>query len=245
MLQAEGIRYGVEHWRRHMDRVRGTIYWQLNDCWPVASWSSLDSFGRWKALHYVTRRYYAPVLLSVEDKGTQMSLHVTSDLQQPWQGAVRWSLESVDGAVVLQGEEAVTAQALADTLVRTLDFAAQVTDANSRQLVFVYELWQAGTRLTGSVATFAPNKHVALVNPGLTTVVHGKDNQVEIEVTAQSLARHVELTLDGADVVFSDNYFDVPAGRTRTVTGTLPMGWSVEQARAALQVRSLYDTYTG
>jgi beta-mannosidase len=54
-LQAEGIRYGVEHWRRHPDRVAGILYWQLNDCWPVASWSSLDYFGRWKALHYAAK----------------------------------------------------------------------------------------------------------------------------------------------------------------------------------------------
>ncbi|MCJ7825449.1 MAG: glycoside hydrolase family 2 protein, partial [Anaerolineales bacterium] len=64
VLQAEGIRYGVEHWRRHPRRVSGTLYWQLNDCWPVASWSSLDYFGRWKALHYAARRFYAPLMLS-------------------------------------------------------------------------------------------------------------------------------------------------------------------------------------
>src|SRR5512133_3054490 len=67
VLQAEGIRYGVEHWRRYKNRVGGIIYWQFNDCWPVASCSSLDYFGRWKALHYLARRFFAPVLLSVED----------------------------------------------------------------------------------------------------------------------------------------------------------------------------------
>ncbi|MEY2818054.1 MAG: hypothetical protein RL275_1517, partial [Chloroflexota bacterium] len=65
VLQAEGIRYGVEHWRRHTNRVSGTLYWQLNDCWPVASWASLDYFGRWKALHYAARRFYAPLMLSI------------------------------------------------------------------------------------------------------------------------------------------------------------------------------------
>ena len=79
VLQAEGIRYGVEHWRRHMDRVAGTLYWQLNDCWPVASWSSLDYFGRWKALHYAARRFYAPVMLSIEDNPPEQALHVTSE----------------------------------------------------------------------------------------------------------------------------------------------------------------------
>ena len=70
-LQAEGIRYGVEHWRRHPDRVAGILYWQLNDCWPVASWSSLDYFGRWKALHYFARHFFAPLMLSIEDKSPE------------------------------------------------------------------------------------------------------------------------------------------------------------------------------
>ena len=89
VLQAEGIRYGVEHWRRHPRRVSGTIYWQLNDCWPVASWSSRDYFGRWKALHYAAKRFYAPLMLSVEDEGTWMGVHVTSDLTEAWQGTLK------------------------------------------------------------------------------------------------------------------------------------------------------------
>ena len=167
MLQAEGIRYGVEHWRRHMARVSGTIYWQLNDCWPVASWSSLDSFGRWKALHYATRRYYAPVLLSVEDDQARMGVHVTSDLTTPWQGEVRWSLQTLAGQVVESGAMPVVAAPLADTSVAALDFSSRVDDAGSRQLVFVCDLWQGEELLATSVCTFVPNKHLALVEPGL------------------------------------------------------------------------------
>jgi beta-mannosidase len=66
---------------------------------------------------------------------------------------------------------------------------------------------------------------------------------VTVDVSAASLARHVELALDGVDVVFSDNYFDIPAGRTRTITVPLPVGWSVAQAQDALQVRTLRDSY--
>jgi beta-mannosidase len=92
ILQAEGIRYGVEHWRRNKHRVSGTLIWQLNDCWPVASWASLDYFGRWKALHYAAKRFYAPVLLSVEDVGQTMSIHLTSDVNQAWKGEIVWQL---------------------------------------------------------------------------------------------------------------------------------------------------------
>ncbi len=87
ILQAEGIRYGVEHWRRNKNknRISGILYWQLNDCWPVASWSSLDYFGRWKALHYAARRFYAPVMLSILDEGQKMSVHLTSDVAETGQ----------------------------------------------------------------------------------------------------------------------------------------------------------------
>jgi beta-mannosidase len=256
-LQAEGIRYGVEHWRRHRDRVAGTLYWQLNDCWPVASWSSLDYFGRWKALHYAARRFYAAVLLSVEDQGTQMGVYVTNDTTQPWQGMVRWSLETLDGQTLERGEEVVFAAAQSCIHVCTRDFADHVADdslwgfgrqgecaMSPRQLIFVAELWQGNHLVARSLGTFVPNKHLALAEPGLScTMRQTDDGGLIFDFTSQSLARFVELQLEGADVVFSDNYFDVPANRLVTVTCPLPAGWTEEQARSVLRVRSLYHSF--
>jgi beta-mannosidase len=243
LLQAEGIRYGVEHWRRHMNRVSGTLIWQLNDCWPVASWSSLDYFGRWKALHYAAKRFYAPVLLSVEDDGTRMSIHVTSDLTQQWKGLVRWRLEDVTGNVIASDEHRITAKPLADTTIASFDFADKVFDANKRNMVFVAELWQGDKRMETCASYFAPIKHLALTNPNLKVAVALNDNTLTFDVSAQSLALFVELALDGVDVVFSDNYFDVPAGTSTKVTAPLPNGWTLEQAKKALQMRSLVDSY--
>ncbi|HOT92858.1 MAG TPA: glycoside hydrolase family 2 protein [Anaerolineae bacterium] len=243
MLQAEGIRFGVEHWRRNRERVSGTLYWQLNDCWPVASWSSLDYYGRWKALHYAAKRFYAPVLLSIEDVGTVMGIHVTSDLQQPWQGVVRWSLQTLGGEELAAGVEPVTAAPLASTHVRTLNFGDRISDDNCREVIFVCELWQGDVIIARRVATFVPDKHLSLVEPRVTATVSQKGDTLIFEVTAQSLARFVELALAGVDVVFSDNYFDVPAGRTVTVTCPLPADWTLNDARLALRIRSLYDSF--
>jgi len=243
LLQAEGIRFGVEHWRRNRERVSGTLYWQLNDCWPVASWASIDYFGRWKTLHYAAKRFYAPLLLSVEDVGTLMGMHVTSDLQAPWEGAVHWSLQTVGGAELASGIEPVTAAPLASTHVRTLNFGDKVTDANCRDVVFVCELWQGDTEIAQRVATFVPDKHLSLVEPELSATVSQWEGALVIEVTAKSLARFVEVGLFGADVVFSDNSFDVPAGRTVQVTCPLPQGWTLDDARDALWMRSLFDSY--
>jgi beta-mannosidase len=247
VLQAEGITYGVEHWRRNRHRVSGTVYWQTNDCWPVASWSSLDYFGRWKALHYAARRFYAPVLLSVEDDADRMGVYLTSDRTEAWQGRVRWSLETLSGVRLDGGEQTVVAAPLATTPVWQFDFAAQLSDDQRRDTVFVAEVEHDGHHIAQRVATFVPNKHVGYTNPHLTTTLQALDeHRVTITVAARSLARYVELAFAGAegDVVFSDNYFDVRANHPVTVACTLPDGWSAADARAALRVQSLYDAFS-
>jgi beta-mannosidase len=247
-LQAEGIRYGVEHWRRNKQRVAGTIYWQLNDCWPVASWASLDYFGRWKALHYTARRFYAPLLLSIEDGPASQALYLTSDLGEAWEGEIRWSLETLDGEALLTGVEPARVEAYASAAVRRLDFSEPVSGgvpagAMRRELVFVAELHQGGQRLALQTAGFIPTKHLALADPRISAGLALHDGGLQVTLAAQSLARLVEVALEGVDVVFSDNYFDLPARRKVTVSCPLPAGWTLEQARNALRVRSVYDSY--
>jgi beta-mannosidase len=245
VLQAEGIRYGVEHWRRNMHRVAGTLYWQLNDCWPVASWASIDYFGRWKALHYASRRFFAPVLLSVEDKPPRMDLHISNDLTKPWAGTVHWSLETLTGEVVDSAVIEVTAAPLANTAVATLDFSDSINPENERDLVLVTELRQSDETVSYAVTPFVPTKHLNLSDPAISVAMRIRNKQIVLEVKAQSLARFVELKLAGApDVVFSDNYFDVPSGRTVAITCSLPAGWTNEQVEKAITVYSLYNSFT-
>ena len=105
------------------------------------------------------------------------------------------------------------------------------------------ELLQDGAVLATSVTPFAPNKHLELTRPGLSVVMRKEKQQAVVAVTAQTLARFVELKFEGADVVLSDNYFDVPAGRTVVVTCPIPAGWTVARMRKALQVQSLYESF--
>ncbi len=240
--QGEAMRIGVEHWRRD-PACSGALYWQLNDCWPVASWSSIDYHGRWKAAHYASRRFFAPVLLSIEDDGPRMRLFVTNDARETWQGEVRWSLETLDGAALERGAAPVTVAAGTTVAAADLDFSTRLSDDQTRAVVLVAELWQAGERLQTAIATVVPTKHLALRDPAIGVELHVEDDQLMIGLTARSLARFVELRLDGAEAIFSDNYFDLPAGRLVQVTTRLPEGWSVERAQAALRVRSLVDTY--
>jgi beta-mannosidase len=243
ILQAEGIRYGVEHWRRNMHRVYGTLYWQLNDCWPVASWASIDYFGRWKALHYSAKRFYAPILLSIEDKPPVMDLHISNDTTQTFEGEVKWRLISVDGSEVDFGELSIVAEPLTNTFVHSLDFKDKINKDNERNVVFIAELWQNQTLITRSLSTFVPNKHVSFKDPEIKTSIRKTNGELMIAVTAKTLARFVELKFQGVDVTFSDNYFDVPPGQTVTVTCPMPDDWSLIEAENALIVYSLHNSY--
>lgn len=243
VLQAEGIRYGVEHWRRYPNRVSGTLYWQLNDCWPVASWSSLDYFDRWKALHYAARRFYAPVLLSIEDKPTAQDVYVTNDLREPWEGSVRWSLETLGGRVLQANEESVSVAPFNVSHICALDFSDSLDNDLYRDLVFIAELWQGGKWISRQTAYFAPAKHLNLAEPAISSQLRVEQEQIHIKLTSQSLARLVECALDGADVIFSDNYFDLPAGRSVEIAASIPTGWTIAHVQAAFKVRSIYDSY--
>jgi beta-mannosidase len=243
VLQAEGIRYGVEHWRRNMHRVSGTLYWQLNDCWPVASWSSIDYFGRWKALHYASKKFYAPLLLSIEDNPPRIDIHITSDLTISTDCIVTWSLEELSGKSFASGTLNATAKPLSNNFIHSLNFQDIVNEVNKRKLILVCELSQDTIHISTCIGTFVPNKHIAFTDPHINVEIKKKGKQCSLTLTTESLARFVELKLDGTDVVFSDNYFDIPARRKKEVTFPYPSGWSLEKTTKALRVYSLNDSY--
>ena len=243
VLEAEALRVGVEYWRTLWPHTAGTLYWQLDDCWPVASWASIDYYGRWKAAHYAARRFYAPLLLSLEAHAAGVNLAIHNDTPTPASGRVRWSLETLRGQPVQAGDIPYVVDGFAVERLPPLNIADQVTDENARDLVLVCELRQSEQPVSRCVLPFVPSKHLRLGDPGLTATVRAEGAHLIIDLTAQGLARFVEVALEGADTVFSDNYFDLPAGQSYTITGPLPAGWTVEQARAALRLRSLIDSY--
>jgi hypothetical protein len=184
------------------------------------------------------------VLLSIEDAPPCQSIFVSSDLLEAWQGSVRWALTTLDGEALASGEEAARVEPLGVTAFETLDFSRFLDEDTRRDLVFVAELWQGEQRLATQTAFFAPTKHLCLVDPQIEADVKVQDGLLTIDLSAQSLGRLVACSLTGADVVLSDNYFDLPARQPKRVTAPLPDGWDLAAAQAALRVRSVYDTYS-
>jgi len=121
--------------------------------------------------------------------------------------------------------------------------AGQVTADNRRNLIFITELWQNDCRVAWQTAFFTRTKHLLLVDPQMTATLYCDEDRLYVELHGRSLARLVELSLDGTEVVFSDNYFDLPAGRTVTITCPLPAEWNESWAETALQIRSVYDSF--
>lgn len=195
-------------------------------------------------MHYAARRFYAPLLLSIEDAPPCQSIFLSSDLLEAWQGSVHWALTTLDGKILTSGEKAAHVEPLGVTAVEKLDFSGFLDDDTRRELVFVAELWQGDRCLAVQTAVFVPTKYLSLVDPQSNADVTLKEGVLAIELSARSLARLVECSLTGADVIFSDNYFDLPAEKVISVTAPLPAGWDLATAQAALKVRSVYNTYS-
>jgi len=243
VLQAEAIRYGVEHWRRNRHRVSGTLYWQLNDCWQVISWASIDYFGRWKALHYAAKRFYAPVLISAEEEDKRVKLHVTNDLLERFEGVVRWSLETMDGDVIESGEREISIPPQLNKQIVSLNFSRTVNDELERKVVLVYELLSGSERLQIGTVCFVPPKHLELKPPEISVQVKERKDRFELLLKSKRLAKFVWLHLPGIDAPFSDNFFDMPAKRTFIITLPKEKGINITSLTRKLRIRSLIDSY--
>jgi beta-mannosidase len=244
IVQGTSMRYAVEHWRRSMPRGMGTLYWQLNDCWPVASWASLDYYGHWKALHYMARRFYAPVIISgVEDlaRGT-VAVHVTSDQLAEEAGEVSWQATTVNGETVADGRLPLTIPAQANKMVTELDLQGVIGQYGARDLLLWLELVdQNGRSRAKNLVTLVRPKHLALQDPQIDMAFTALEGEVvtTIKLEAKKPALWVWLESEAEDVRFENNFFHLRPGQPVMVSlsGTRP------EIAAALKVRSLFDTY--
>lgn len=248
ILQGMAMKYAVEHWRRSMPRGMGTLYWQLNDCWPVASWAGLDSYGRWKALHYMARHFYAPVLVSgLEDteKGT-VEIHGTNDLTQKQEGTLAWILTDAAGKIIVRDRSEVALRRLADTKLLTLELDEALAEYGPRDLLLWLDLNVKGGPRSENLVTFARPKGLELQTPKLRPAVKTrKDGRFEVTLKAERPALWAWLDLDGVDARFSDNFLHVRPGRQVRITASPVRSLPAAEFRRRLTVRSLVDTYRG
>ena len=244
LLQAEAIRYGVEHFRRNRndDRCMGAVYWQLNDIWPVASWASVDYYHRWKALQYYAKRFFAPVMLSCMEESevsagrtcisepapvvSTATLCVTNETWDTVEDTVVWELRAPQGEVLRRGEAKVTVAPFSSFWLPVLDFSSY----DYREVHLFYYLEKNGS--SGTVLFCAP-KHYRFADPGPVLEVDEKNGLITVEVSAY--AKSVEIYDEDGELRLDDNFFDMEPGRrtVHVVEGDLKAG--------SIRVRTVYD----
>jgi beta-mannosidase len=246
--QGMAVKYAVEHWRRSMPRGMGTLYWQINDCWPVASWSSIDYHSRWKALHHMARRFYAPLLVSgVEDapKGT-VAVHVTSDRMAPASGVVSWTMTNLAGTVLGTGKRRIRILPRANQLVATVNAGKWLASHGPRDLLVWLQLEEGGTVVSANTVLFEKPKRFELPDPKISASVRQLDDgKALVTLKARRCALWVWLELEGMDADLSDNFFHLRPGQPATVVATPWRPAAAKQVARVLRVRSLVDTYKG
>jgi beta-mannosidase len=240
------MKYAVEHWRRAMPGGMGTLYWQIDDCWPVASWSSIDYHGRWKALQYMAKKFYAPILVSaVEDlESGRVQIHLTNDTLQPSAGSIVWRLTDAQGKSLARGKLNASIEPLKSQLVDTLDLGEHLRRYGPRQLILWIEYVVKGNRISSNLATFARPKHLELADPAIELEgVSLGDGTFVVTLTAAKPALWAWLELEGVDAKFSDNFMHLSPGGPQRVVVTPAKPLTLKQLNKALRVHSLVDTY--
>ena len=223
LLQADAIRYGVEHFRRNRGRCMGAVVWQLNDCWPVASWASVDYSGRLKALHYSEKRFFAPIMISCEEQGMMSAaqplnwlpfdfeksirLSVANESMADVKGMVRWQLRNADSTVVREECEEVAVPALTSVWLDKV----MLNDVDIYGQYVAYQFEMDGEVVSEGTVLFSYPKYFRFVDPQLSCRVEGD----ELVISSKSLAKGVEIRNENDDLILSDNYFDMNAGEKR------------------------------
>lgn len=250
ILQLKAIQYGVEHWRRNWGRCMGSIYWQLNDCWPVASWASIDYYGRWKALHYGAKRFYARFMATAcekEELSTEIDYYIHNESFEERKAVLRVRLIDRDFHTLYETETEITAAAFEVKNVLPMDFAPFLAEAGmKKRAVAEYSLIEDGCAVSRGTTLFVKPKYFDFKTPEYRISVTEKADVFCIHADADTYVSYAELSLDGYDVVLEDNFFDITSEEGVDINvdkKEFPNQVTAEEVAAALHIRSVADSF--
>jgi beta-mannosidase len=239
LMQGEAVKAGVEGWRARKFMTAGTLFWQLNDCWPVTSWSCIDYEHRPKALYYYARRFFAPVLPVIDGRGGRFAVKVINDRPEPFSG------ELVCGFGQLSGDQrwvqkvalSVPANGSAPGL------AVEPADLHSEEPAREYfwcRLLKDGAEVAHNVAFLVPPKHLELDLPDWQlSVEQTAPRSFRVKVSSDCFAEGVWLRVEGAEAGFSDNFFDLLPEVATVVQVTTDSDMSADELRRRLRLKSV------
>ena len=245
--QADALRFGVEHCRRNLGHCWGTLFWQLNDCWPTHSWAVIDSAGEPKAAYHAAKRFYAPLLLSLTRNGNIASACLVNDTITEVAGQLVLTGHRLDGTEVARVEQSLTGPPIAATPSSlTLALAAPGDDVQAMVYVEGRFVGPDGTLLAQAIILAREPRDTPFVDPKITWTAQTDETGTAIlTLKAEKFAGSARLSFDGTPTPprFSDNYFHLPPGQAREITvSDLPAEWDARAVEGRLRVRTLADT---
>lgn len=243
VLQAEGIRIGAEHLRRIMPHNMGSLYWQIDDCWPVASWSSIDYFGRWKALQYYSRRFYNDLLISPSVQNGYLKTFVVSDRTKAVPAKVRVTLMDFDGQVLQNFLKDVNVAPLTSKSYFDVRVADLLKGTDQKNVVVYCELVVEGKVVSDHDYFFAPFKDLTFSKPAIAAAVTPIRGGYSVKVSSDKFAKAVYLAVPQHDGFFSDNFFNLAPGHEMTVEFHSREPLSLKEFKERLQIRSVFDAF--
>jgi beta-mannosidase len=244
VLQAEGVKVGAESFRRKRPETMGSIFWQLNDCWPVASWASIDYYGRWKALQYYARRFYSPVLVSPHFEGGTLSVYIVSDKVEAQEGQLRLRIMDFDGKVIKETSQTVNVAPLASKIYQqiTMTDLLSLGHLDKSQVVGAADLTIGGKEVSSNVTFFVPSKQIHLLPASVSSEIRQAGDGFNVVLRSPVLARSVYLSFGEAEVKFSDNYVNLLPNEPLTIH--ISGNATLDELKSELKVISLIDAFS-
>jgi len=243
VLQAEGVKVAMEGNRRAMPYCMGTLYWQINDCWPVASWSSTDYYQRWKALQYFAKKSFEPVIISPSVSGDSVKIFVVNDLLKPFKATINLQLTDFEGKVLWKKEQQTDIPANASTATVVLSKAELLKGVKPQNCLLTMEVSEGNKVLHSNILYFAEVKDLTLPKPDVKFEVTEVANGYQLVLSSDRLAKNLFLSLDDkTETFFSDNYFDLLPGKKVTINFKTN-GAKIDDFTNKLKIKSLDGTY--
>jgi len=242
ILQGDAIKIAIEAHRRAMPYCMGTLFWQHNDCWPVASWASRDYYNRWKAQHYYSRDAYRDILVSPIIDGDKLDFYIVSDRLKETKGELKIKVIKLDGTEVNSRNQSVTIPANTSTNIYSADVISFLKGA-ARNEVLVYVTFDDSDGKVYANRYFpALQKDIDFPKVNISRKIQAVEGGYEVTLQSDKLARAVMLSIDGIDNFFEDNYFDILPGTEVKVKVTTPLSRS--EFEKQLKVTSFRDYYS-
>lgn len=236
LLQADAIKYGVEHFRRCRGICMGSLYWQFNDCWPVASWSSIDYYGRYKALHYAARKFYAPISMGLFYENGVLNVNISNETMSPFEGYVNVYLLNSRLEVITSASHEVSVTSLKSDDAYTMN----IDSSNKYDEFICAELYDKdGNFIMKQTELFVEPKHFEWKKPEISCTFTDCENGVLIEISSDVFAKGIYVDFDGYDCKLSDNFFDITdKTKHRIIAETTH---TAAELRASAKILTVYD----